>query len=96
MKYFYIGIVLSIIGVLFSLFIVGINNASLITGVIGVVFIGLSMLFSGSMVSGDRMRANFSSESKEERRERLVSTKLLALIGLPNIIVSLLFYWLYN
>ncbi|GGI18059.1 DUF5316 domain-containing protein [Gottfriedia solisilvae] len=96
MKYFYLGIILSIIGVLISLFIVGINNASLITGVIGVVFIGLSMLFSGSMVSGDQMRANFSTESKEDRRERLVSTKRLALIGLPNIIVSLLFYWLYN
>ncbi|MEH7453869.1 DUF5316 domain-containing protein [Gottfriedia acidiceleris] len=96
MKYFYFGIILSIIGVLFSLFIVGINNASLITGVIGVVFIGLSMLFSGSMVSGDRMRANYSSESKEDIRERFETTKRLALIGVPNIMVSLLFYWLYN
>lgn len=96
MKYFYIGIILSIIGVLFSLFIAGIKNASLITGVIGVVFIVLSMLFSGSMVSGDRMRANYSSESKEDRLERLETTKRLALIGFPNIIVSLLFYWLSN
>lgn len=96
MKYFYLGIILSIIGILFSLFVAGINNASLITGVIGVIFIGLSMLFSGSMVSGDQMRAIYSTESKEDRRERLVSTTRLALIGLPNIIVSLLFYWLYN
>ncbi|XRG81074.1 DUF5316 domain-containing protein [Rossellomorea sp. GAMAL-10_SWC] len=64
------------------------------TGVIGVVFIVLSMLFSGSMVSGDRMRANYSFESKEDRHERLETTKRLALIGFPNIIVPLLFYWL--
>ncbi|PEJ57782.1 hypothetical protein CN692_11885 [Bacillus sp. AFS002410] len=96
MKYFYFGIILSIIGVLVSLFIFGINNASLITGATGVVFIMLSMLFSGSLVSGDRMRANYSSESKEDRRGRLETTIRLALIGFPNIIVSLLFYWLSN
>ncbi len=68
MRYFLIGIILSVIGVLISSIVWGIENAYVITAGIGFLFIGISMVFSGSMVSGDRMRANFATESDDDRR----------------------------
>ncbi|MBU8878784.1 DUF5316 domain-containing protein [Bacillus sp. FJAT-29790] len=94
MKWFSIGIVLSIIGVLFSLVVWGIEKAYLITGGIGMFFVGLSMLFSGSMGSGDQIRANFATESAQDRRNRISTTIRLGLVGLPSIILALLLYFL--
>lgn len=67
MKYFLFGIGLSIVGILLSLFLWGIDKAYLATGGIGVIFIVISIVMSGSMVSGDRMRANLATESAEDR-----------------------------
>jgi hypothetical protein len=55
--------------------------------------IGLSLVFSGSMVNGDRMRANFAAETTEERQERTSTTARLALLGLPNVVVACLLYY---
>ncbi|MBM7694295.1 Na+-transporting methylmalonyl-CoA/oxaloacetate decarboxylase gamma subunit [Peribacillus deserti] len=96
MKYLSIGILLSILGVLLSLFIWGIDKAYLITGGIGILFIVISLLISGSMVSGDRMRANFATESAEDRRQRTSTTTRTVLIGLPNVILAALLYFLIN
>ncbi|MGE8082045.1 DUF5316 family protein [Peribacillus loiseleuriae] len=96
MKFLLFGILLSVIGVLISLVTLGIDRAYLITGGIGIFFIGISMLFSGSMVSGDQIRANFATESVEDRRERISTTFRTGLIGLPNIILAFLLYYLMN
>ena len=96
MRYFVIGILLSIIGVLLSIIIWGLDNAYLITGGIGLLFIGLAMIFSGSLVSGDRMRANFATESADDRRKRNSVTFRLALIGIPNLVIAVLIYFLVS
>lgn len=96
MRYFVIGIILSIIGVLLSIILWGTDNAYLITGGIGLLFIGLAMVFSGSLVSGDRMRANFATESAEDRRNRNSVTFRLALIGIPNLAIAVLIYFLVS
>jgi hypothetical protein len=70
LRYLLFGIVLSLIGILISIFLFGIEKAYLLTGSIGFIFIGISMVMSGSIVSGDRMRANFATESAEDRKER--------------------------
>lgn len=81
------------IGVLISLVVWGIEKAYLITGGIGFFFIGISIIFSGSLVSGDRMRANFATESVEDRRKRNNVTFRSALIGIPNIVMSVFLYF---
>ncbi|WP_042348519.1 DUF5316 domain-containing protein [Bacillus massiliigorillae] len=96
MRYFLIGILLSVIGVLGSLVMWGIDKAYFISGGIGLFFIGISIVYSGSMVSGDRMRANFATESDEDRRKRNSVTFRTALIAIPNLIITFLIYFLFN
>ncbi len=96
LRYFFIGILLSVICVFVSLAVWGIDKAYSITGIIGILFIGISMVFSGSMVSGDRMRANFATESVEDRRNRNAVTFRLALIGIPNLVIAFFIYYYFN
>ncbi|WP_425462044.1 DUF5316 domain-containing protein [Lysinibacillus telephonicus] len=56
----------------------------------------ISLITSGAMVSGDRMRANFTTESDEGRVKRQNISLNSFLIGLPNILVAILFYYLLN
>jgi hypothetical protein len=94
LKYFLFGIGLSIIGILISIVFWGIDKAYLVTGSIGLIFLGISMVMSGSMVSGDKMRANFATESAEDRRERNRTTLKSMLLGLPSVLTSVLLYYL--
>ncbi|WP_028391007.1 DUF5316 domain-containing protein [Bacillus cihuensis] len=96
MRYFLIGIILSIIGFLVSLVVWGMDKAYFIPGGIGFFFIGISMIFSGSMASGDQMRANFATESVEDRRKRNRVTFRSALIGIPNLVMAFFFYFFLN
>ncbi|SDN65220.1 DUF5316 domain-containing protein [Bacillus sp. OK048] len=94
MKYFLFGIGLSLIGILISIIFWGIDKAYLVTGSIGFIFIGISMVMSGSIASGDRMRANFATESAEDRKERNRLTSNSLLIGLPSVLTAVLLYYL--
>lgn len=94
MKYFLLGIGLSIIGILISIILLGIDKAYWVPGNIGLIFIGISMLTSGTFISGDRMRANFASESAEGGKERNRITFNSMLIGLPSILIAVLLYYL--
>lgn len=94
MRYLLFGIGLSLIGILISIFLLGIDKAYLLTGSIGFIFIGISMVMSGSIVSGDRMRANFATESAEDRKERNRITLNSMLLGLPSVLIAVLLYYL--
>lgn len=94
MKFFLFGVGLSLIGILISLIFWGIDQSYLVTGIIGFVFIGISMVMSGSMVSGDRMRANLATESAEGRKDRIRITTNSLLIGLPSVLTAVLLYYL--
>ncbi|MGZ9583775.1 DUF5316 domain-containing protein [Paenibacillus marinisediminis] len=54
----------------------------------------LAMIFSGSFVSGDRMRANYNSSSKEDNIQKNKWTDKLLLISVPFVIVSISLYFL--
>ncbi|MGE8004978.1 DUF5316 domain-containing protein [Lysinibacillus sp. NPDC093216] len=94
MKYLLIGVFLSLCGVLISMMLWGMEKVYLVSGTVGCIFIVISMIFSGAMVSGDRMRANFATETTEHRDERNNITLHSLYIALPNIIVAVLFYYL--
>ncbi len=70
------------------------DQAYLISGGLAAIFIGLSMLTSGALVNGDSMRANFATETKEDRHDRRNMTTMFLLLGLPNLGIALLFYYL--
>lgn len=93
LKYVMVGILLSVVAILLCLGMWGMEKVVLITGGIGLLFLGLGALSSGALVSGDRMRANYDNESMSERHERTaVSTKFI-LIGLPNLVVAACFLY---
>ena len=96
MKYLLIGFLLALIGFLVSIIIWNIEMASTITGGIGLLFIGISFILSGVLVSGDRMRANLATESDESRRLRNNVSIRSALIAIPSLTVAILFYILLN
>lgn len=72
----------------------GTEKIYLVSGTVGCVFIVISMIFSGSVVSGDRMRANFATETTDHRDERNKITLNSLFIAIPNIMAAVLFYYL--
>ncbi|MGE7916380.1 DUF5316 domain-containing protein [Lysinibacillus xylanilyticus] len=94
MRYLLMGVFLSLFGVLIAMIFWGMEKVYLVTGTVGCIFICISMILSGSMVSGDRMRANFATETTDERDERNKITVNAFLIALPNIFATILFYYL--
>ncbi|MGN7472236.1 DUF5316 domain-containing protein [Brevibacillus sp. SAFN-007a] len=60
-----------------------------LSGSAGVLCILLSAIFTGSFVSGDRMRANHAIETREDRQIRVKWARNMALIGLPNLLAAI-------
>ena len=94
MKYLLLGILLSLVGVLASIVIWDIEMVTTITGGIGLFFIVIAFIYSGVLVSGDRIRANLATESVEERNQKNNVSLRSALIAVPNFAVAILFYFL--
>ncbi|MGY4795477.1 DUF5316 domain-containing protein [Lysinibacillus fusiformis] len=94
MKYIGIGTILSILGVICSILIWGKEEAHLLPGLLGGIFIVSAMLMSGAIASGDRMRANLATETKEDRNERNHLMNNALLLAIPNIIVAIFAYYL--
>lgn len=92
MRYFLFGLLLSLLSIFVTLVIWDIHMVYVVAGTISLFFIVVSMLLSGSFVSGDRMRANVAMESDEDRENRYKVTTRSLLMALPNLIVALLFY----
>lgn len=96
MKYFLLGILLAAIGTFVSFIVWGSEKVYMITGGIGILFIGISMVLSGSLVNGDKMRANFATETNRDRTKRNKFMFRTALIGIPNLLLALVLYLLSN
>ncbi|MFD1739755.1 DUF5316 domain-containing protein [Bacillus salitolerans] len=93
MKYLMIGIIVSVLSSLVSFILWGVDRAYIMPGAVGFLLIGFSVVFSGTMVSGDRMRANFATETEVDRKTRNKITSRLAMLGLPNLLVAVLLYF---
>lgn len=97
LKHLTIGIVFSITGVLLSLGFWELSKAYLVTGAIGLFFIAMSVLMSGSIAGPHRMRAGLEAHDfPDEKRKRKRTSIGSVLIGLPNIMIALLLYHFLN
>ncbi|MER1958891.1 MAG: DUF5316 domain-containing protein [Solibacillus sp.] len=92
MKYVAIGLLLSLLGSVVALVIWDVHMVADVTGMIGLVFLVLSMIMSGAFVSGDRVRLNAATETDKGRAERNQIVTRSLLIALPNFLVMLVFY----
>lgn len=64
------------------------------TGIIGGLCLFASLILSGSLVSGDRARANYAYESRDDRISRNKAAHVLLLFGLPHFLLFMLPYLL--
>ncbi|MCO7126523.1 DUF5316 domain-containing protein [Sporolactobacillus shoreicorticis] len=83
MKLFSVGIIVGIL-----LFLLGYYTPLhyvfiVVSGILGAGSLVISGMASGAFVSGDRNRANFAAENREERHQRISILKKLALFGGP-------------
>jgi hypothetical protein len=84
-----------VIGILSALilficgFLTGLDVFTLVSGIIGLICLLISGLFSGVFISGDKIRANTSTENNEERVKRIRNMYAYALIGFPNFLAAI-------
>ncbi|MCO7174981.1 DUF5316 family protein [Sporolactobacillus kofuensis] len=83
------------VGVIFFILGIILKNHSLIANIVGLIGL-ISLLFSGAsvgaLVSGDRIRANYWSESKQSRTDRFDFGIKAALFGVPLVLSALGIY----
>jgi len=87
------GIGIVVVAFLISVFLSDFTLLYKITGVVGIISLVLSALFSGAFVDGDRLGRNLQSESKEDRKQRFLLTNSILLIGLPNLLIATVSYF---
>lgn len=63
-----------------------------VTGGIGIVLLLLAGILTGAFISGDRARANYMVESKENKDFKKKYSAVLFLCGLPFLIIALVIY----
>src|SRR5690606_9124736 len=93
MKYLLIGTGLSLIGILIAVIIWDVHMISNITSGMGFIFLIVACLFSGAFVNGDRMRANWSNETKENSVQRNKIAWRSLIMAVPNFAVAFIFYY---
>ncbi|MFY0758933.1 DUF5316 domain-containing protein [Metabacillus dongyingensis] len=94
MKKFLVGIGIVVAALLISVFMSDFTLLYKITGVVAIISLIMSALFSGAFVDGDRLGRNLQSESKEDRKQRFLMTNTILLMGLPSLLISLVSYFL--
>ena len=85
----YLGFALTLLSIIVAVFSDDIDLIVTISGGIGAISLLLAMIFSGSFLSGDNIRANFAIETKEDRRIRNNWTFRFALFAIPNLIAAI-------
>lgn len=62
--------------------------------IVGIVGITLSGIFIGAWTDGDRQRANFYTETTEDRSFRLKIALISGLVGIIGLIISGVIYFI--
>ncbi|MCT2535333.1 DUF5316 domain-containing protein [Aquibacillus koreensis] len=87
LRYLGIGLLITLVAVVIG-FVTGEWN--LVVKIIGgaaLVPLLLSGLATGAFVNGDRARANYHTETKEDRQQRNKWVGRLLLISIPNVVI---------
>jgi hypothetical protein len=67
-----------------------------ICGIIGLIFLGIAGILNGSFVNGDRNRVNYSLDTAEDKVEKSKITNFVITVGLPNIILAIIVFFIIN
>jgi hypothetical protein len=94
MKKLIIGLSIVVVALIISFISSDFTLLYKITGAIALISLIVSALLFGAFVDGDRLGRNLQSESKEDRNQRFSLTNSILLIGLPNLLISVVSYFL--
>ncbi|NYE07470.1 hypothetical protein F4694_004281 [Bacillus niacini] len=94
MKKLIIGLCIVVVALLISFISSDFTLLYKITGAIAFISLIVSALLSGAFLDGERLGRNLQSESKEDRNQRFTLTNSILLIGLPNLLISVVSYFL--
>jgi hypothetical protein len=84
LKYLGIGVFITIVALIIGAFTGDWNLFLIVTGVAAIVPLLLSGLLTGAFVDGDKNRANYHTETKEDRQGKNKWVIRFLLIGVPN------------
>ena len=87
---FFIGLAIAIIAIVIGCLLDDYNITLKITGTVSAGCIAICGILNGSFVSGDRYRANYLSETKDERDKKMKIINHLLLMLVSNAIVSII------
>jgi len=83
---FLIGLVIAIVAHLIGFLLNDYNITLKITGFIVVGSFLVSGILKGTFISGDRYRANYIGETKDDRDKKMKIIKYALFLSIPNII----------
>lgn len=89
---FFIGSIIGIIALLTGFLLGDYNITIKITGFVIAAAIAISGILNGSFVNGDRYRANFLSETKEDRDKKSEIINFLLVLSTPNIAIFIILF----
>lgn len=93
-KYFFYGVLIAVSAVIVALISGGTQKIVGFAGGVGLILLIISMLLSGAFISGDRMRANQTADTRERSKQRDNSIENLLIMSFPSLVIAILFYWL--
>jgi len=93
-KWLIAGTIIAIFLLILGLFMNDFKQIFYATGGLGLLSILISGFFINAFVSGEQMRANFHTETRDMKQERTKIASKLMLFALPNLIIAIIFYFL--
>jgi hypothetical protein len=89
-KAFIVSLIVVVISVISGAILNNWKLTEQICGIIGLICLCTAGILSGAFISGDKSRANYTSQKEAERLQKTKFVKYLLALGLPNLIVALL------
>lgn len=92
-KPFLVGIICALAGAAAGAYWGNWSLTAKICGYIGLGSLLLAGIFEGSYISGDRLRANYATETREDRNVREKISGFLFIMSLPSLLAAILLYF---
>ncbi|WP_028986978.1 DUF5316 domain-containing protein [Thermicanus aegyptius] len=96
LKSFGIGVLIVLILFILSLVMRDMNLLMQYTTMSGIISMVIAAVIAGVLGSGDRIRANYTHEESDERKERVKLALYFMMISIPNLVTAVIMYLFQN
>lgn len=92
LKSFGIGVLIVLLLLILSLVMQDMNLLLQYSTMSGIISVVIAAVIAGVLGSGDRIRANYTHEESDERKERARLALYFMMISIPNLITAVIMY----